>query len=160
MRVMSENSSSHAASHQRLRRAKQAIVLAVAGTTAAVWALVATNTVGVTSTTAADARSNTGSGTTPPQVRTDGQGQDGGGFFGTPNEQPGFFGGNDGFGQGGFGQNGFSQGGSGSSGSGTFGGGFGQGGFGQNGFSQGGSGSSGNGTFGGGFGPMMQSGGS
>ncbi len=143
MRVMSENSSSHAASHQRLRRAKQAIVLAVAGTTAAVWALVATNTVGVTSTTAADARSNAGSGTTAPQVRTDGQGQDGGGFFGTPNEQPGFFGGNDGFGQGGFGQNGF-----------------GQGGFGQNGLGQGGSGSSGSGTFGGGVGPMMQSGGS
>ncbi len=141
MRRMSENSSSHAASHERLRRAKQAIVLAVAGTTAAVWALVATNAVGVTSTTAADSQPNANPITTTPQVESDGQGQDGGSFFGVPNEQPGFFGGDDGSGQGGFGGNGA----------------FGQGGFGQNGF--GGSGSSG-GTFGGGSGPMMQSGGS
>lgn len=152
---MSENTPSHAASHLRLRRTKQAIVLAVAGGTAAVWALVATNSVGVTATAAADSQTNANQ-VAPPQVVPGPQGQDDGGFFGAPNDQPGFFGG-DGFRQrngssgggtfggsgNGFGQNGSNgQSGSGSSGSGTFGGGFGQGGF------------------GGGVGPMMQSGGS
>lgn len=158
---MSENTPSrHAGAHRRLRRAKQAIVLAVAGGSAGAWALVASNTVGITASTAVADTSANGAQAQPGSTGAqagDSQSQGDDGFFGAPNEQPGFFGG---FGDGtrhhrtfdGSGSNGS---GSGSNGSGSIGG--------QSG--QGGSGGSA-GTFGGGtpqsggLGPMMQSGGS
>jgi hypothetical protein len=131
---MSEHTPSHAASHRRLRRLKQAIVLGVAGGTAAAWALVATNTVGVTAGTAsAGARTNSNTIDTQPVAPQGGfQGDDG--FFGAPNDQPGFFGG------------GSRRGGTfGGNSGGTFGGTF---------------GGNAGGSLGGGFGPMMRSGGS
>jgi len=126
---------SSSASRGRIHTLKRLIVLAAAAGSAGVFALVASDTVGVTAATAAqDANAGPNSAGDPGAGAT--QGPAGGGFFGVPNTQPRFFSGPGGaFG----GSNG------------TFGG------FGGSSGSVGGFGS---GTSPLGAGPMMQSGGS
>jgi hypothetical protein len=123
---------------------------------------VASNTVGITASTAAADANATGSQAQPGSTVQPGtpQGQGDDGFFGSPNDQPGFFGG---FGDGDGSRHHRSSGGFDlGAGSGSSGGPSGQSGQGgSNGSTGGGFGSFGSGTSqSGGFGPMMQSGGS